>query len=117
MLKLNEQYRGVESTTDVLSFPQISDLGSHHLKLNQIKSGHSAFRIPHSEFVLGDIIINLHKARRQATEYNQNFYEELKRLLIHGLLHLINYDHEKSRRHKKIMESKEKELLAGLRHL
>jgi len=117
MQELNKQYRGVESTTDVLSFPQISDSGFHNLKLNQIRSLHSACSVPHSEFVLGDIIINLHKARRQATEYNQNFYDELKRLLIHGLLHLIDYDHERSIHHKRKMKSKENYMLAKLRKL
>ena len=118
MIQLNEQYRGVESTTDVLSFSQVPDLGLHHLKLNhQFKSRHSAFRIPHSEFVLGDIVINLHRAQRQAAEYNLGFYDELKRLLVHGLLHLIHYDHETSQHQKKKMKAKENELLEALRHL
>jgi probable rRNA maturation factor len=96
MKKLNEQYRGVESTTDVLSFPQI---------------------LKTQNFILGDIVINLHKAQRQAAEYNLSFYEELKRLLVHGLLHLIHYDHKTSQHHKKKMKAKEKELLEALRHL
>ena len=48
---------------------------------------------------------------------NTCFYDELKRLLIHGLLHLVNYDHERSSYHKKKMKSKETELLEALRHL
>jgi probable rRNA maturation factor len=102
MKKLNEQYRGVESTTDVLSFPQIE---TQNLKLNT------------QNFILGDIVINLHKARRQAAEYNLGFYDELKRLLVHGLLHLIHYDHETSHHQKKKMKAKEKKLLEALRHL
>jgi probable rRNA maturation factor len=102
MKKLNEQYRGVESTTDVLSFPQIE---TQNLQLNT------------QNFILGDIVINLHKARRQAAEYNLGFYDELKRLLVHGLLHLIHYDHETSHHQKKKMNAKEKELLEALRHL
>jgi probable rRNA maturation factor len=102
MKKLNEQYRGVESTTDVLSFPQIE---TQNLRLKT------------QNFILGDIVINLHKAQRQAAEYNLSFYEELKRLLVHGLLHLIHYDHKTSQHHKKKMKAKEKELLEALRHL
>lgn len=102
MKNLNEDYRGVESTTDVLSFPQIE---TQHLKLK-----------PHN-FILGDIVINLHKTQRQAAEYNLGFYDELKRLLVHGLLHLIHYDHETSQHQKKKMKAKEKELLEALRHL
>ena len=101
MKKLNEHYRGVESTTDVLSFPQIE---TRNLKFKP------------QNFVLGDIVINLHKAQRQAAEYNLDFYEELKKLLIHGLLHLIHYDHETSHQKKK-MKAKEKQLLEALRHL
>jgi len=92
---LNRQYRGVDRTTDVLSFPQIE--------------------YSSQQFVLGDIIINLHQAKRQASEYGHTFNEELKKLLIHGLLHLIDYDHEKSRYRKNKMERKEKELLKAIR--
>jgi probable rRNA maturation factor len=102
MKTLNRQYRGVESTTDVLSFPQIE---TQNLRLKT------------QNFILGDIVINLHKARRQADEYNLGFYEELKRLLIHGLLHLIQYDHETNYHQKKKMKAKEKQLLEALRHL
>jgi len=78
---LNREYRGVDRTTDVLSFPQV-DVS---YQLSAISSQH---------FILGDIVINLHKANRQAMEYGTTLNEELKRLLIHGLLHLIGYDHE-----------------------
>jgi rRNA maturation RNase YbeY len=66
-------------------------------------------------YVLGDIVINLHQAKRQATEHRLTFNEELGWLLIHGLLHLIGYDHEKSRYQKNKMRVKEKELLDALR--
>ncbi len=95
---LNRQYRGADKTTDVLSFPQIE----YSSQLSALSS---------QQFVLGDIIINLHQAKRQASQYGLTFNEELKKLLIHGLLHLIDYDHEKSRYHKVKMRAKEKELL------
>lgn len=79
---LNREYRGVDRTTDVLSFPQTSDFSIHD----------SQFTI--HDFILGDIVINLHKANRQAIEYGTTLNDELKRLLIHGLLHLMGYDHE-----------------------
>lgn len=102
MKKLNKHFRGVESTTDVLSFLQTE---TQNLKRKT------------QNFVLGDIVINLHKAKRQAIEYNQSFYDELKRLLIHGLLHLIHYEHETTQHQKKKMKAKEKVLLEALRHL
>ena len=99
---LNRQYRGVDRTTDVLSFPQSSDIPIH------------ASRFTAGEFMLGDIVINLHKAKRQSEEYGISFGEELKRLLVHGLVHLIGYDHEKSWYQKIRMETKERELRALL---
>jgi len=61
-------------------------------------------------FILGDIVINLHKANRQAMEYGTTLNEELKRLLIHGLLHLIGYDHEDSKCAERKMQKKAKDL-------
>ena len=63
---------------------------------------------------LGDIVINLHQAKRQASEHGLTFTEELRWLLIHGLLHLIGYDHEKGGYDEKKMRRKEKELLSKI---
>ena len=95
---LNRDYRGVDRTTDVLSFPQSADFSVHD----------SRFTI--HGFVLGDIVINLHKAKRQAMEYGTTPNEELKRLLIHGLLHLIGYDHEMGKYAERKMQKKTLEL-------
>ncbi len=64
--------------------------------------------------ILGDLVINLPKAKRQASEHGVSFSEELRRLIIHGLLHLAGYDHEKNRYQKRKMKLKEKELLFAL---
>jgi probable rRNA maturation factor len=94
---LNREYRGVDRTTDVLSFTQIA-LSS---QLSALSSQH---------FILGDIVINLHKANRQAMEYGTTLNEELKRLLIHGLLHLIGYDHEMGKYADRKMQKKAQDL-------
>jgi len=104
---LNRQYRGLDRTTDVLSFPQNPPLPPF------TKGGMGGLLT--QNFVLGDVVINLHKAKRQAAENGLTFYEELTRLLIHGLLHLIGYDHEQSSYQKKKMESKERELLKAFK--
>lgn len=101
MRVLNQQYRGVDRTTDVLSFPQI-DVSS---QLSALSSQH---------FMLGDIVINIHKAKRQAIENGITFNEELKRLLLHGLLHLLGYDHEKGKDAGRKMQKKTKEILNQL---
>lgn len=79
-------------------------------KKNKIKIPRSEFRNTNSEFLLGDIVINLHRAKRQAVEQGITINKMVKRLIIHGLLHLLGYDHEKNRYQKKKMELKEKEL-------
>jgi len=104
---LNRQYRGVDKITDVLSFPLNPPLPPF------TKGGMGGLLT--QNFVLGDVVINLHQAKRQTSQYGLTFNEELKKLLIHGLLHLIDYDHEKSRYHKVKMRAKEKELLASIR--
>lgn len=97
---LNSEYRGINRTTDVLSFPQLEN---KHI-LNK--------KIYNKEYIiLGDIVINIQKALEQSKQYNTSLNNELKRLLIHGLLHLLGYDHEKSSYHKRVMQRKEKDLL------
>ncbi len=80
MRRLNHLYRGIDRTTDVLSFPLINEKPAPHVR----------------HFLLGDIVISLPQAKRQAEEYGTTFKLELSRLLIHGLLHLLGYDHEES---------------------
>lgn len=75
--ELNSTYRGKPQATDVLSFSQLE--GSEFFP---------------GAVQLGDIVISLETATRQAIELNTSLAEELLRLLIHGLLHLCGYDHE-----------------------
>lgn len=93
MRELNALYRGVDRTTDVLSFPMADG---------------PAFG---DSGPLGDIVISVPTAARQALEYGVTFREELLRLLVHGLLHLAGYDHEISAYQKRKMEKKEREIL------
>jgi len=97
MKEMNLRYRGLDKTTDVLSFSQMENVTQC-----------SALSTQHS--ILGDIVINLHQAKRQAVEHDLTMNEELERLLIHGLLHLTGYNHKKGRYLKNKKERKEKEL-------
>ncbi|MBI5732202.1 MAG: rRNA maturation RNase YbeY [Candidatus Magasanikbacteria bacterium] len=72
--KLNAKYRGKNRVTDVLAF--------------------GGFDV---EDFLGEIVVCLPQARRQAKEAGVSLKEEMGRLLLHGLLHLAGYDHEKSK--------------------
>lgn len=98
--KLNERYRQKPKPTNVLSFP----------------SGFSTeipFEIlPVKE--LGDIVISLETAAREAREYGQTFAFRMRWLLIHGLLHLLGYDHERGPKDEEDMQKKEQELLAEI---
>lgn len=73
--KLNKQYRDKDKPTDVLSFSMIEGLDD-------------------PQPILGDIVISFETAERQAQEYQVNLYQELLRLLIHGILHLVGFEHE-----------------------
>ena len=72
--RLNKLYRNKDKPTDVLSFP----IGE------KVKGW----------LILGDIVISVDTAKRQAQELGYSLEEELKRLLVHGLVHLLGYDHE-----------------------
>lgn len=96
---LNAKYRGKNKPTDVLSFSQNEGKA-------QIETKH-----------LGDLVISLETCARQAREFGVSFLEELNRLLIHGLLHLLGYDHENvSKIEAQKMRSKEAELLASIKN-
>ena len=88
MAELNKNYRNIDNTTDVLSFPQEEEL-------------------------LGDVIISIPRALAQANEYGHSFKREFTYLLVHGLLHLAGYDHLNTE-DKTIMRSLEEEILSNL---
>ena len=91
MKMLNRTFRGVDKTTDVLSFPQLS--AEEPKSVSAIVKTSELVNSQTSELLLGDIVINLQRAIKQAIEHGITLNEELKRLTIHGLLHLLGYDH------------------------
>ena len=91
MRRLNRTYRHQDRTTDVLAFAY-----------REARTGVSA--------LLGDVVISVPTARRQAKTFNHSLDEEVLRLLIHGVLHLAGYDHERSRQQARRMHRKETEL-------
>jgi probable rRNA maturation factor len=77
MRELNRTWRHKRGTTDVLSFPAAQD------------------EFERAEGVsLGDVVISVEQAARQASEHGLEFEEEVSQLILHGLLHLCGYDHE-----------------------
>ena len=104
MRRLNARYRGVDRSTDVLSFPLSDDSPA----VEKCES-------PDRPIPLGDIVICVPKALTQAEQYGITFREEARRLLVHGLLHLVGYDHESGPYQKRKMEKKERELLDAIK--
>ncbi len=118
MRVLNNHYRGIDKTTDVLSFPLLTLKEVKKLRAKTLapcrKNQATELQFSECALALGDIVISLEKTKKQAAKYNVTFANELKRLLIHGLLHLMGYDHERSRYAERKMRGKESELLEQL---
>jgi len=93
---LNHKYRGIDRSTDVLSF------SLREGSINTPELG--------SEKLIGDIVISVETAQRQANNLNHNIEKELMVLLIHGLLHLTGYAHQEEKDYK-IMQEKEDKIL------
>jgi len=81
---VNRDYRGIDAPTDVLSFPQHEDL-----MVDALPAGPEG-----APLMLGDIVVSLPRAAEQAHTYGHSRARELGFLLVHGLLHLLGYDHE-----------------------
>jgi probable rRNA maturation factor len=88
MAWLNGKYRGIKRTTDVLSFPD-EEKRKSGLRGNRRRKHRGAF--------LGDIAISPVLARRNARALGRQLLEELQVLILHGVLHLLGYDHEADR--------------------
>ncbi len=97
MRSLNRQHRGKDETTDVLSF--------------SLREG----KFPHVQpDILGDIVISVPTAARQAASAGHTLSREIDLLLVHGLLHLLGYDHERGAREARRMKRRETQLLKRL---
>lgn len=98
--RFNSHYRHIDKATNVLSFPfsEGADPSVNTLPLKE----------------LGDIIISIDTALRESIEYKQTLQHRMSWLVIHGLLHLLGYDHERSKAEEKKMYAREQELLDKL---
>ncbi len=97
--QLNRDYRGVDEPTDVLAFCMLP------------QKGDDSFTLPPDEVTrLGEVIISCPQAVEQAKEQGHSTERELALLIIHGMLHLLSYDHEEPEAEAE-MRTREKELL------
>ena len=80
--KINKKYRHIDRPTDVISFAFLDSENNYDKVL-----------FSPGPVVLGDIYISLEKTKEQAEEYGHSLHRELSFLFVHGLLHLLGYDH------------------------
>jgi len=98
--ELNKKYRKENRITDVLSFDQ--GLESKRLRFPSL---------PNEYFELGNVVICLSQVKKNARKFKSSFKRELVLVLVHGILHLLGYDHEKSDKEAKKMKEKEEQYL------
>lgn len=98
--ELNNEHRGIDRVTDVLSFPMSDD----------------SFDVDpdNDAIILGDIVISLERAQEQAEEYSHSFRRELAFLITHSLFHLLGYDHVNGEEEEKVMFDKQERVLTKL---
>ena len=95
---LNSQFRNIDKSTDVLSFP-LGENGEYDIN-------------PENECVmLGDVVISVEHAVKQAEEFGHSIEREIAYLTVHSVLHLLGYDHVDEAEEKKIMRIKEEQAL------
>jgi pyridoxine 5-phosphate synthase len=102
MARYNQTYRHKEGPTNVLSFPAAEgkDIGSQFLTQE-----------------LGDILISLETAAKEAEELKISLIQRVTELLVHGLLHLLGYDHERSEEEARQMQNKEAQLCQSIQSI
>ena len=101
--ELNKKFRGVDRPTDVLSFPLFDYAGeSEEPPVDELLG------------MLGDVVLSLETAARQAEEYGHSFEREVAFLTVHSMLHLLGYDHETGEEDEVDMRRRQSEIMERL---
>ena len=99
--EINREQRNIDKSTDVLSFP-MTDIFK-----GKLESDTGDFNMDENLLMLGDIVISMETAKRQAEEYGHSFEREMAFLVTHGMFHLLGYDHADEKDEKEMMEKQE----------
>ena len=102
LLEYNRRYRGLDEPTDVLAFASQEEPKDQRFQAP-----------PGTEHWLGDIVISLQRARVQAKTAGHPMHEEVRLLAVHGLLHLLGYDHATAADERKMVALTQRILKAG----
>ena len=109
--RINNEFRGIDRPTDVLSFPMIEY--ESPADFSSLEEDDSNFDPETGELILGNIVISKEKVLAQAEEYEHSVKREFAFLIAHSMLHLLGYDHmEEDER--LVMEEKQRSILANL---
>ena len=107
--EINNEFRSIDKPTDVLSFPAVeyeTPGDFSHLEEHYVESFHPET----GELLLGDIVISVDRAMRQAEEYGHTIEREIAFLTAHSIFHLLGYDHMEENE-RLIMEQKQNKVL------
>ena len=100
--KINNEFRGIDKPTDVLSFP-----------LTDYESADVPF-VDDLDGSLGDIVISLERAKEQAEEFGHSFDREIAFLTVHSMLHLLGYDHVNNEEEELDMRRRQSDVLTNM---
>ena len=109
---LNREFRGKDRPTDVLSFSQLEQAPPEDASPQPVPGNSPLAPAPGT--ALGDVVISVDTACRQARRLAVTPAARMRTLLVHGLLHLLGYDHERSPAEARRMFARERELAAAL---
>ncbi len=106
--EINAQQRGVDSATDVLSFPM------NELQPGQFDPEICEIDMDTGDILLGDMVISVPRCQAQGEEYGHGYRREVSYLAVHSLLHLLGYDHVDEGEDKRLMRSREETVMERL---
>lgn len=104
--EINNEQRGIDKATDVLSFPM--------LEFDEDGNADGEYETDGDFVVLGDIVISMERAREQSIEYGHSMLREVAFLTAHSMLHLLGYDHVDDEEGERIMNEKQENVLTSL---
>ena len=109
--RINNEFRGIDRPTDVLSFPMIEY--DSPADFSSVEEDDSNFDLETGELILGNIVISKEKVIAQAEEYGHSVKREFAFLIAHSMLHLLGYDHMEDGE-RLVMEEKQRNILDNL---
>lgn len=103
---INNEHRGIDKATDVLSFPMINMVNG------SFEADAGDYDMDEDKLILGDIVISLERAKEQADDYGHSLEREVAFLITHGIFHLLGYDHENKEDEEVMLGKQEKVLIS-----